>query len=315
MNSPFQSLGIRLFGVLLVLSLLSSCAKLVSDEFPDFEPVPAVNSILVAGETISVQVSMAEKIDTTYLHLVDNAELLLSDGTGRSESMLSLGDGLYGSSMIALPGESYECSILLEGYAELHAGDTIPIITEVAITDHTNTARFDVEGNYMEGIEFEFRDDPSTEDYYEVALFRREHDWLGNVYPFNENCAILLNEGLEPYSTETLVFSDLLMEDSIVSMKVDFHSGYHTTCWGEDSCFQRFDEHTVILEFRHISRDYYHYKKHFYLYEKNRYPFFVEGTTTGFPIYSNIENGMGILASYAWNIDSIFVEEELLFSD
>ncbi len=71
----------------------------------------------------------------------------------------------------------------------------------------------------------------------------------------------------------------------------------------------------MILEFRHVSRDYYHYKKHFYLYEKNRYPFFVEGTTTGFPIYSNIENGMGIMAGYAWSIDSIFVEEEKIFLD
>lgn len=306
--------GLPLFFIL--LSAASACSKLISDEFPDFETVPAVNSILVAGEPVTFQVSLAEKIDTTFLTMKDNAAILLSDNSGRSATINPRGDGFYISDMMAIPGVSYECSIKLDGYPEMHARDTVPMITEVLITGQTNQARFDEEGNYMEGIEFEFRDDPATEDYYEVALYRREKFGSWNEYPFNEACDILLNEGLEPFSTETLVFSDQLMKDSLMTMNLNFGpTNTHHSCMGKDSCFQIFSEHTLILEFRHVSREYYHYKKHFYLYVKNRYPYFVEGTATAFSFYSNIENGMGIMASYARSIDSIFVEEEKLLMD
>jgi len=296
--------------LLFLLLLVSACSQLISDEFPDFEAVPAVNSILIAGEPITFQVSLAEKIDTTYLALINDAEILLSDSKGLGEAMTPRGDGFYTSEMIAMPGERYECSIQMDEYPEMHAKDSVPIITEVSITGQTNQARFDEEGVFMEGIEFEFKDNPATKDYYEVALYKRQRWGLGNTYPFNETCDILLNEGLEPYSTETLVFSDQLMEDSLITMNLDiFSSSWASSCWG-DSCFQIIDEHTIILELRHVSQEYYQYKKHFYLYEKNRYPYFVEGTATAFSLYSNIENGTGIMASYAYSIDSIFVEEE-----
>ncbi len=310
MKSPLDPVRVRITSLLLLLLLISACSKLISDEFPDFETVPAVNSILVAGEPITFQVSLAEKIDTTYLTLINDAKLLLSDSEGLNEAMTPRGEGFYTSDMIAIPGESYECSIQMDGYTEMHARDTVPMITEVSITGQTNQARFDEEGIFMEGIEFEFKDNPTTEDYYEVALYRREHGYAGKTYPFNETCDILLNEGLEPYSTETLVFSDQLMEDSLMTMNLDFSpSSWASTCWG-DSCFQVIYEHTIILELRHVSQEYYHYKKHFYLYEKNRYPIFVEGTATAFSFYSNVENGIGVMASYAHSIDSIFVEEK-----
>jgi len=47
-----------------------------------------------------------------------------------------------------------------------------------------------------------------------------------------------------------------------------------------------------------------------YFYENSSYSDFIEGTATVYPIYSNVENGLGILASYSSSVDSIFVEEE-----
>lgn len=72
-------------------------------------------------------------------------------------------------------------------------------------------------------------------------------------------------------------------------------------------------EHTVIVELRHISKEYYMFKKSVYFYENSRYADFIEGTAMVYPIYSNVENGFGILASYASRRDSVFVEEEKLF--
>lgn len=293
----------------LFLCLVPACTQLISDEFPEFEPVPVVNSILVAGRPITFHVSLAEKIDSTSLTLVDNAVLTLSEGAGGSEVLTPVGDGFYSSGRIAMPGEIYSCLIHLDGYEDLYACDTVPEKTEVKITGQTNRARQNEEGIFMEGIELEFCDDPGTRDYYEVVLYRRKYRFTSQSYLFNENSEILLNEGLEPYSTETLVFSDELMEDSLVHLKLDFGYDWNRACWN-DSCVQVVYEHTLILELRHVSREYYRYKKQFYLYEESRYPFFVEGTATAISIYSNVVNGMGIVAGYACSMDSLFVEEE-----
>lgn len=309
MNHLIDPVRTGISTIIFLILIISACTKLISYEFPEFEPVPAVNSILVAGEPIKFHVSLAEKIDSTSLTLVNNAVLTLSGGAGGSEVLTPIGDGFYISERIAMPGEIYACLIQLEGYDELYACDTVPEITEVKITGQTNRARQDEEGWFMEGIEFEFNDNPSSRDFYEVVLYRTRYGYLNNAYPFNENSEILLNEGLEPYTTETLVFRDQLITDSLVTMSLDFGYGKSTRCW-DDSCVQYVAEHTLILELRHISQEYYRFKKHYYLYEKNRYPFFVEGTATAISLYSNIENGLGIMAGYAYSIDSMFVEEE-----
>ena len=130
-----------------------------------------------------------------------------------------------------------------------------------------------------------------------------------SVSAFDETSEVLLNEGLEPYSTESLVFSDKMMEESNISMTLDFEGAHGPHCYYRDSCVFKVYEHAVIVELRHISREYYMFKKDFYFYEKNLYPQFTEGTASAFSLYSNIENGMGIFAGYTASVDSIWVPD------
>lgn len=302
----------KIFNISILALLLSSCSKLISDEFPDFDPVPNINCILVAGEQVMLQVSMAEKIDSMFLTLVDDADVQLSDGNGTELDIYSLGEGLYASDSMVIPGQVYSTSIRMDGYPEIQARDTVPLTVAVQITDQHNHFSFDEYGEYLERIEFSFIDDPGSKDYYEVIVYKRERSYTGRRYAFNINSIVLLNEGLEPYSTGTLVFSDAFFEDKLVHMQLDFHHGYHRSCWGDNDCYQIFDPHTVIIELRHVSREYYLYKKNFYLYEKNRYPFFIDGTATAFPAYTNIENGIGVMAALSTSIDSIQVEGDTI---
>lgn len=298
------------FGFLLIqLCLFTSCSKLISEDFPEYDPVPALNAILVAGEPIQLKISKAQKIDTTDISLVGDGLVRISGPTHEDFELSYSGGGLYTTSRRVVPGEPYHCEAEVEDFEPLYASDTVPKLTDVEIVWHSNQSRLNEEGFYIEGIEIEFKDDPLTEDFYEVVIFTREYDYIHNNYAFNENEPILLNEGLEPFTTETLVFSDELMEASLVSMKLDFNNGTQIRC-RDDSCVQFFNEHTLIVELRHVSRAYYHFKKSYYIYEKTRYPMFVEGVTTATSVYSNVVNGHGIYASYAASVDSLFVEEE-----
>ncbi len=289
----------------------TSCAKLISDEFPDFKPIPTLNTILVEGKPILVHISLAEKIDTTDLDCINEAIVEVSSGSGEVEILEAIGQGFFRSAMVAQQRESYTCTALLDGYPELIASDTVPGIPRMHITSQTNYSRRNEEGVYMEGVSFEFYDNPGSDDFYEVIVRSKKREDISTQWAFNEMSEILLNEGLEPYTTPTLVFNDELIKDSIQEMQLDFLEGYGTTCRG-DSCFQVFREHTIYVELRHVSREYYLYKKQFYLYEKGRYPYFVEGTGIALSFYSNIENGYGVMASYSCRIDSVFSPAEFI---
>jgi hypothetical protein len=62
---------------LIVLLFLFSCSKLVQDEFPYFPQTPVINSILVAGNSLKLHVSLTSKIDTTLLPVVNDATVFL----------------------------------------------------------------------------------------------------------------------------------------------------------------------------------------------------------------------------------------------
>jgi len=304
--------------IFLGLFLLSSCAKLISDEFPDFDSLPAMNCILIGGQNARVHLSLTEKIDTTYLTLLDNASIEITDQEGNSEVLTHGIQGLYPTTMQVIPGAGYTITAQVDGYETLNASDIVPAIVPVEILSHTNRAVLTEDAYYRQGLDFRFHDNPDTKDFYEVLIWEREEyrDEFRTRYPYNENEAIILNEGMEPFYTPTVVFSDELMLDSTVEMTLHFgNAGSSTRCWGPDSCYNYTREHTIMVELRHVSEAYYRFIKDFYLYEKNRYAFFVEGTATAMNIYSNVANGFGIVAAYSRSIDSVFVEEEFIPAD
>jgi len=94
-------------------------------------------------------------------------------------------------------------------------------------------------------------------------------------------------------------------------MVLDFTTGKHTSCIG-DQCYLIFDPYTVIVELRHVSNAYYRFKKSFYFYKDARYADFVNGLPIAYPLYSNVENGYGILASYSSTVDSVLSEADTL---
>src|SRR6056297_2637779 len=110
--------------LLSALVILSSCVELVSDEFPDYEAVPSLNCILVSGDSLSLQLSLAEKIASSDLTLLEKASVQMVQGSSGEFSLDYLGNGLYTSNTRAEPGSSYHVSVIIDGYPELQASDS-----------------------------------------------------------------------------------------------------------------------------------------------------------------------------------------------
>ena len=304
------------FGIVVFIffySGITSCTTLISDEFPEYDKEPVLNSILIAGQPVEAHLSFAEKIDSTLLEGTENGTIYFSAGTADMQVMSGTDSGLFFSNHYLVPGEIVELNAMVPGFEDISARDSIPSITPVEITDHTNKARYTDDGSYLAGLTIQFADNPETEDFYELMISQRDDERTRNLYAFNDRLDILLNEGIEPYSTKSLIFCDELFKDDVVEMSLDFSPGDRdgsTHCYGMDSCYKIRNAYTLIVEFRHVSEAYYLYKKQFYLYEKTREVDFIDGTATAISNYTNVKNGRGIVAAYAFTIDSLQVPRD-----
>jgi len=130
------------FVISFIVLALMSCRELVQDEFPDFTPVPTVNSILIADSTIKIHVSLAAKLDSIPLKNVDQAEVqLFVDGTFK-ETLAPRGNGMYTSSCRVEPGKSYQCKVNIAGYDTVTCTDSLPLPASLLQIEHIRLALF-----------------------------------------------------------------------------------------------------------------------------------------------------------------------------
>ncbi len=278
-----------------VILVLGSCHKLVQDEFPEFTPVPTVNSYLVADSTIQVKVSLAAKMDSLPLKNVDQAEVQLFINGTFIETLVARGDGLYSSSNIVKPGKTYRCQISIPGYELVTCSDSIPLTNPVLKIEHILTAGIDEEGFTYPGIIFTFSNNPQEHRYYQAIIWNyHENEWRYSPWiaaALKEiTDPVLLAEGLL-----MAVFSNDQIKSDIYTMQINYQSGYYYS--GPNNLNRKM--YPFRLELRSISYHYYQYLKQEYLYELGRYPEFLSGVGSVFPMHSNVQNGYGIFAGYS----------------
>jgi hypothetical protein len=290
---------------LFIALVLTSCHKLVQDEFPDLTPVPTVNSFLVADSIIKVQVSMAAKMDSIPLKNVDQAEVkLFVDGTFQ-ETLLSLGKGMYHSICKVEPGKSYQCKVNIAGFAEVTCSDSLPRPNPILKIEHIMTAGIDEEGFTYPAVKFTFSNNPQEHRYYQAIIWLyHESEWRSSPWTAADlkeiTDPVLLAEGLP-----MAVFSNDHIKGNTYTMVINYQSGiYYTEPNNQNPRLYPF-----ILELRSISYHYYQYLKQEYLYNLGRYPEFLDGVGSVFPLHSNVRNGYGIFAGYSTCLSEIIQPE------
>jgi hypothetical protein len=313
MTLPMKLYRARILSATLLLDmLLSGCSTLISDEFPDYDPQPVLNSILVAGQSVQAHISYAEKIDSTYLQGTAAAEVYFDSDQAGLLQLANLDSGNYYHTRSPEPGEIVTLHATIPGLEEAFATDTVPRAVTLEILAHAPRAGRNVEGYYRDSLTLRFTDNPETPDFYELVLRKRYEDRTVNIHAYNDQLDILLNEGVDPYTTPTLLFSDEMFSSSRIVMQLGYRSGYSGSyCHSSTGlCYEVSKEHTLILELRHVSAAYYRYRKQFYLYEKARNTQFIEGTAIALSNYTNVQNGMGVVAAYTPFIDSLHMPRD-----
>ncbi|MBK7627361.1 MAG: DUF4249 domain-containing protein [Bacteroidales bacterium] len=287
------------FVALLILLTHYSCREIVTDEFPGFTPVPAVNRIIIAGEPVKVHISLAEKLDTNQLTLVKDADISLYIDGNYAENLFPDENGIYFSSSVVEPLRSYKLEVNIPGYKSITCNEILPSPSPIFNIIHTSNAGKDEEGMIYPSVTLSFKTNPAERQYYEIVIrtFQFGYERLATLKKITD--PVLLNEGLP-----LTIFSNEIIRDSVYTMTINYFTGsagfsgnepYHTSLY------------PMIIELRSCSGDYYRFVKQKHLYEKGRFPEFLAASTNAFPLFSNIPGGYGIFAGYSVVIsDTLF---------
>lgn len=286
--------------ILFTLVTLLSCRELVQDEFPDFIPVPVVNSFLVADSLIKVHVSMAGKLDTVPLTVVDQATVTCFINDSLQFNLKSVGGGYYIGNKRVKAGSVYRFKVSIPGFTDLTATDTIPVPVALTRIEHINFAVFNEEGASYPGIRVTFPVDPERVQYYQVTIQLNHpdhfshlpaYDYITRLIDFSD--PVFLEEGmLIP------VFNTAKIRDTTYTLQMNYQSG--SFGWNDPVTYILLEQYyPLVVDFKTISYQYYQYLKQLYLYNTGRYPEFQFGSYKAFPLFSNVSNGMGVVAGCA----------------
>jgi hypothetical protein len=283
-----------IIAILIALSL-SGCRTLVSDDFPDFENLPTVNSILVEGEPLSVLVSMTGKIDSLPLSAVNNAIVNLYIDGDFGEQLENTGSGTYTSKTIVEAGKEYRCKVAIPNRDTILCRQTLPVASPILKIEHINIAGRNEEGTTYPAIKLTFRNNKEEQNYCEVVIkyFLPFDDQPGQHIVWLQTIIdpIILNEGLP-----IALFSNELIKDSTYTMTLNYSNGCAGSSGGGPFRTTLFP---LVVELRSVTYDYYRYKKQYYLYQKGITADGLLSPVTASPLYSNIESGYGIFAGYS----------------
>jgi len=262
-------------------------------------------------------------LDNHNIVRITNATVKLFDNGIELAQLQHQGNGIYTSPLYPVAGRTYTVIASAPDFEEVTAVCPIPIATGIVQID---TAILKDEYDYpFLNLQVHFNDPESVENYYMLQAYQKyayeEYDPYGFVVDTlyqNEDTVIVdttwgiyttrlayeplyLNSSdliAEEVSTGTnaIVFSDALIDGKPYSFKAYAYVYVYTTD----------DEITMYLYLKSISKDLYLYYKTLAAHYNASGDPFAEPVF----VYSNVENGMGVLGGYSYAIDSIKLNPE-----
>lgn len=319
-NNHFQSVTMKYFiapALSALLFSLSSCEKVIeAKDLPQQDPMLVVNCLIYPDSQVVINASSSKSIlsgkDYKYISsavcdLYENETYLGTVSTG------SNGTAVF--PVLAKKNTSYSLKVAAPGFKSVDASTSVPDQITVSAVERYDTANYKYTiGTQPAGpnssksangtckFKFTITDDLSKSNYYGLKPTVILYDGNGNSKvltsaSINSN---LTGGGLGEESTyfgqmlilrdQTLVNGNQVQGDISVGFFEDLSTG--------------FDAQTieVYLEMYNLSDDYYKYQRTFSEQASLGADFFAEPVL----VYSNIKNGVGILAGASVKVVQIY---------
>lgn len=289
-----------------------ACDPISVVKLPDHESRLTVNSYLVEGEEVLVDISKSVGIlgeTEPSLRLVKDARVELLENN-RFVSSFSFIDsvpniynpdwGLYKSSYKPKAEHQYELRVFHPELGEAIAQTHIPSKPVVENIRFEREAGQDAVGDPLSAIFFTLSDPLSTKNYYEIfVVLRYERHWIDSVSIETRLGALgsRLGDGsfFQEYDKAPGLLSDDLFDGQSQDIALFFWSGSGSTVNGEPVPLEIVD---VSLVVRSCDKHYFEYRSVIDLHldiQNEEAPLFPAEPISA---YSNIEGGYGILGAY-----------------
>lgn len=313
--------------IIILLTLFSSCDREINFDFPDVEPAIVVNSIITPESPISVSVSAVMPIAPDSYNVVNDTDeygtihsqyvpkpkyciedasvLIYEDGV----LLCSLeydGEGYYVSDRYPKVGSTYTLVVNAPGYKECKATTTLynlPVLSNLSFRD---TVSVNEEGYPLSKLRFTITDNDPNRNFYEMSCravsdkYNVEYDWISFDKSRNGDKVLTQSECL-PFDQSSLLFTDDYFSNG--SYNLDVVYSYLP--------YAPMVKYDLEITVKSISQSYYEYRR-----SRMMQAYQDEGlfewlanyeslSATPVEIYSNIENGYGVFASYSTMTDTI----------
>ncbi|MDD4218386.1 MAG: DUF4249 family protein [Bacteroidales bacterium] len=288
-----------IYYIIFLCLLCSSCRELVQDEFPDFENTVTVNTLIGAGDTVKVYLAYTDELNGNPLEIIENAVISMSNQNLESIIFTHQGKGLYVSNFVAQVSDTFNLSVIVPGEDVVTSSCVVPEPIEIIDADLDPYGCVNDEGVAIPLAYVKIRNNFDNA-FYGVVYFKsyvkepRISEDLNNPGSYTVDTVYVLNSDYKAIGT------------------IDNINELGEFLEKEIEVFKLFDSNRIIsvafqVKLRTVDYNYYSYINSIGAYEASRYPNFSSSYIVPSNLFSNIENGYGIMGAFSeFETDTIF---------
>ncbi|MCK9498675.1 MAG: DUF4249 domain-containing protein [Bacteroidales bacterium] len=317
-----------IFIIFTSIVFIIACEKTIEIDIEDTKPKLVLNAELNPDSTIKVNITRSRHIlDNAMITNVEDAQVKIYEDEIFIGNLIYDKNGNYRLNYKPKKGKNYKIIVEHPNYETVKA--TSFIISKIENISIDTSSTYDEYGNSITNLNIKFKDPANEKNYYMLKLrdkYKTEiWDYsiivIDTIYTGPDTTIVNISQGAftYEYSTEVVYFSsnDINLDEDnyfagVLAISDELFDGKEyllKTSFDANYTYYSTDTSLIYIDFYSISQDYYKYIK-----SRNKYTYSV-GDPFSEPVmvFTNVENGLGILGSAHANTDSILIKRKNYF--
>lgn len=276
--------------VLIIIGI--ACRTEVEQDFPDFEKMPVLNSVLHADSSIWAHVSYSYSLGTAP-EVSKNAQVCVFRNGVCIDTLKYEDNGMYRSDSTVQSGNEYAIRAYVTAYDTVVATQHVPTPSAILNTTYIPIVTRNEEG-HVSGIDVEIENTPGSDSYYMITADGYAY---GSYHKIRTNFASddpsYIAEGMQ----YDIISNSYFKDERSFTVRLTYQQGMY---------YNEFQYYRIQLHT--ITPDFYEYMRSSFIYEQGRYPEFSFNGVPPYQLYSNTSNGIGIcMAASSVQTDTIYI--------
>ncbi len=273
---------------LLLLLIFSSCSKIIDIDIPDKEKHIDIIGVMNTDSIINVNVSKSVNILTksNRVDFVDDATVKIYEDSVYKETLTFKDNGNYYANFKPVAGNNYKIEVSVPNSGQVDAENIIPDKVDIESIDTLTVYDPFFEENMLR-CKIKFTDPSDINNYYYFNIVRKAtYTWYDK---YQDSLIVKVDSGKVSFQTNDplidnganngVIFNDNVINGQTYTFIVDLNKDFP-------------DSTTFNFNLCSISKDYYLYLQSWSKQMETHGDPFSEAV----PVYTNINNGVGIFA-------------------